>query len=157
MTTSEQARADAMADAETLRLYFASGRFFRVSAEAAPIACGLYPEGWLTLGGPMPHRETLRMASLGWAARAARHACGLASDAFRAVPGLRGSPTLAAVVGDGTSILEDEANARLIAAAPELLEALVWLVEESTNGNGDGMASAIGAAYAAIAKAEGRS
>lgn len=45
------------------------------------------------------------------------------------------------------------ANARLVAAAPELLDALEWLVEECTNGDGSGTVGAIGAARAVIAKA----
>lgn len=49
-----------------------------------------------------------------------------------------------------------EADARLIAAAPDLLAALVWLVEDQTNGKGEETANAIGAARAAIAKATGK-
>lgn len=53
---------------------------------------------------------------------------------------------------------ESEANAHLIAAAPELLEALKWFIEADANGEIEqGIYSTRGlyAARAAIAKAEG--
>ena len=52
-------------------------------------------------------------------------------------------------------LAEVEANARLIAAAPDLLAALRWLVEECTDGAGDRMVSAVGAARVAIREATG--
>jgi hypothetical protein len=67
------------------------------------------------------------------------------------------------VCGDGTSGVEDEANARLIAAAPEMLDALrdaqgglalLWWRREYASQSGFGILSTkIGAA---IAKASGR-
>ena len=58
----------------------------------------------------------------------------------------------------GLSPKEDEANAHLISAAPELLEACKQLVIASTLSPGSSFtANAINAAYAVIAKAEGRS
>lgn len=68
MTTSEQARADALADAETLRLNLHSGDIAIASVEGDLAA--VYPE-----------------AESGFAARCAKRA---ARAAFRAVPGLRG-------------------------------------------------------------------
>lgn len=51
-----------------------------------------------------------------------------------------------------------EANARLIAAAPDLLEACLWLISRVPTNSPDGKSQIAGieAARAAIAKAEGR-
>jgi hypothetical protein len=46
---------------------------------------------------------------------------------------------------------------RLEAINADLLAALKWLVEEVTNGAGDETVQAVGAAYAAITKAEDKS
>jgi len=51
----------------------------------------------------------------------------------------------------------EDAAARMVdetTGLPELLATLKWLVEQETNGNGDEMANAVGAARAAIAAAE---
>lgn len=70
------------------------------------------------------------------------------------------TPLLCVVTGDGTSVAEDEANARLVAAAPDLLEAakaclpsfdLMWPPEDATGRRGQ-LREAL---RAAIAKAEG--
>lgn len=54
-----------------------------------------------------------------------------------------------------TSIEERNANARLVAAAPELLEALKTLIDmDVAYQRGDKVAQAVDAAKAAIAKAE---
>jgi len=79
VTTSEQARADAIADAETLRLFATDGRHF---------CCVTWPDHVLfsafNLGaGPKKHIKR------GWAERAGNSAAGAARAAFRAVPGLR--------------------------------------------------------------------
>lgn len=55
-----------------------------------------------------------------------------------------------------TMCQEHTANARLIAAAPEMYEALRALIERSDANDGDGLLVAFDAARAAIAKAEGR-
>ena len=59
------------------------------------------------------------------------------------------------------AIVRTEANARLIAAAPEMLEALKTMRREFFNNGIDGLSSAqgmaIGRAMNAIAKAEGSS
>jgi hypothetical protein len=85
MTSSEQARADAMADAETLRLWAASRPmpiddfdWFAYPAEVAVLRCVVTTDP----GG----------AGL-WNYRPETHAedvCRAARAAFRAVPGLRG-------------------------------------------------------------------
>ena len=59
---------------------------------------------------------------------------------------------------DPEQLAEALANARLIAAAPELLEAIKCLLAdmETSAEFSDGKAESMNAAYAAIAKAEGR-
>ena len=65
----------------------------------------------------------------------------------------RGCAPIARVEGTAA---ERRANARLIAAAPELLEALRGLLDPATNEDGEWYRQAREAARAAIAKAEGK-
>jgi hypothetical protein len=79
MTTSEQARADAMADAETLRM-FPALRYHReelANAESQGMLCALF------IRRALVHRRS----SITQPVRFARDA---AHAAFRAVPGLKG-------------------------------------------------------------------
>ena len=59
-------------------------------------------------------------------------------------------------VGRGATIEEQKANAALIAAAPELLEALREIREACCSGMGNLPAADVARAQAAIEKAEGR-
>lgn len=60
-----------------------------------------------------------------------------------------------AQVNQGWSVAEDEANARLIAAAPDLLAALRNVIASYRANDPDSMANAVNDAEAAIAKATG--
>jgi len=66
--------------------------------------------------------------------------------------------TVYAACKDGKPIPPSKANARLIAAAPELLEALKWMLEEyREDGNcNSSMNAAMENAIKSIAKAEGK-
>ena len=79
MTTSEQARADALADAETLGRLIRSMHGVESCPSAAPYLCGMVPAAGATMHY-IRHRNP-RSAYLN-----ARKA---ALAAFRAVPGLR--------------------------------------------------------------------
>jgi len=81
LPNAKPGRADTMADAETLRLYFADGRLFTGR---------LYPVGWLTFQMRSPHYGVRKMIERGWAGRAGARAVHLARAVFDAVPGLRG-------------------------------------------------------------------
>lgn len=52
--------------------------------------------------------------------------------------------------------VEQEANAALIAAAPDLLAALRAMLAAGPYGNADAYNAAVGSSFAAIARAEGR-
>ena len=81
MTSSEQARSDAMADAETLRLYARDGMLYNGTPRQ---------QGWeLRLIGD-PSYGVRRHIRRRWAQRAAAAALHSARFVFRAVPGLRG-------------------------------------------------------------------
>lgn len=58
-------------------------------------------------------------------------------------------------MGKGWNEEEDEANARLIAAGPELLEALKWAVQQIEDDLDPDHQTAMNACLAAISKAEG--
>ena len=64
--------------------------------------------------------------------------------------------TIADVYSRKMNADEDEANARLIAAAPEMLDALKWLIEFCGLNQYDKNDPAIAKVWAALAKAEGR-
>lgn len=74
-----QARSDALADAETLRLFMVDGRFF-----AGVIRCPGWFLGYMDLSS-----GARRYVRRGWCDRAAACASSAARAAFRAVPGLR--------------------------------------------------------------------
>ena len=75
MTASEQARADALADAETLELYYCCAGFPPSMLPGGKAAAVLHVYG--------PSKGTVSQDSPEWAVLDAR-------AAFRAVPGLRG-------------------------------------------------------------------
>lgn len=75
-------------------------------------------------------------------------------DRFTPSDGGRGRRLVASCGPSAMSDSETEANARLIAAAPEMLEALELVVGAS---NEDEMQDALTASHIAIAKAEGKS
>lgn len=69
-----------------------------------------------------------------------------------------GAKTIATIgyVDDGESNLHTHANARLIAAAPELLEALQAMLADASVGHGVPSFTALDMAKQAIAKAKGQ-
>ena len=74
----------------------------------------------------------------------------------RAVVALTANHTNNVVWACGVATLEDSANARLIAAAPELVEALEAMLTLDNRDNGNQMADAItDMARAALARAKG--
>jgi hypothetical protein len=68
-----------------------------------------------------------------------------------AMPGLEPIVTKAVAIRDG----EGEANARLIAAAPDLLDALFWALSQIEDDLDPDHQAALASAWAAIAKATG--
>jgi hypothetical protein len=80
MSASEQARADAFADAATLRLFMRDGRHF----------CGLGTcLGWSLSFQDLGHGVRKHLARR-WYERAAKSAESAARAAFEYIPGLRG-------------------------------------------------------------------
>lgn len=81
MTATEQARADAIADAETLRLYARDGMLFNGTPRQPGYELRIIED---------PSYGARKHIRRGWADRASRAAFHAARFVFRAVPGLRG-------------------------------------------------------------------
>ena len=80
MSRSEQSRADAVADAETLRLYMRDGTLFNGVTQPPGYELRLFPD---------PGAGVRKHIRRGWADRAAAAAARAARFVFRAVPALR--------------------------------------------------------------------
>lgn len=94
-----------------------------------------------------------------WEMKTLKTQCGICHTIGDFQSSRRQRPTYACVYDDGSDLGHPEptllANARLMAAAPELLELLKWAVEHSDECLGD-HSSRLQAAENIIAKAEGK-